>query len=110
MKINRLFNVDDTVFEIPSQQDRRLVIPREMLQIDGFFGFESRYMAISNDGNRTVSYEIDIVSGDKIQTVRLEHVVTRPVIKVVKLSPETIYLSKSFVLPRPFLTKISVFT
>ena len=106
VKINRLFNVDDKIFEISSQQDRRLVIPKEMLQIDGFFGFESRYMAISGDGKRTVSYEIDIVSGDKIQTVHLEHVVTRPVIKVVKLSPATIYISKSSVSPVSLLVEL----
>ena len=101
VEINRLFNVDDKVFEISPQREGQLAIPREMLQIDGFFGFQSNYVTIP-DGERTVSYEIDIVSDGKTQTVHLEHIITRPVIKVVKSSPETIQLSTFSVSPRPF--------
>ena len=103
--ITKLFNVDDKISDITSERDGQLTIPREMLQIDGFFGFASCYNKISDD-KRQVSYEIDLVSGEKTQTIHLEHVVTRPMLKVVKSSPETIQLSKLSNTVQPFSVEL----
>lgn len=103
--ITKLFNVDDKLSEIPFERQGQLIIPREMLQIDGFFGFASRYTEISVN-ERRVSYEIDIVSSERTQTIHLEHVVTRPMLEVVKSSPEAIQLSKFSTSIQPFSVEL----
>lgn len=99
--IIRLFNANNKVSEIPCERQGQLIIPQEMLQIDGFFGFESCYTEIS-DNERKVSYEIDLISNGVTQTIHLEHIVTRPLLKVVKSSPESIQLSKFSAPAQPF--------
>ena len=103
--ITQLFNVNNKVFEIPCERKGQLIIPREMLQMDGFFGFASSYTEIS-DNERPVSYEIDLISNGVTQTIHLEHMVTRPLLKVVKSSPESIQLSKFSVLAQPFSVEL----
>ena len=104
VNITKLFNVNNEVLEIPCEREGQLIIPRKMLQMDGFFGFISSYTEISDD-ERQVSYEIDLISNGVTQTVNLEHMVTRPLLKVVK-SPESIQLSKFSAPAQPFSVEL----
>ena len=105
VQIRQMFNVDDGVSNIQLQQGGQMIIPKDMLQINGFFGFEfCNTGVLDNGGNvdRPASFIIDVISGEKKQTIHLEHVVTVPAIKVVKSSPMIMRLSKSSVLPDLF--------
>lgn len=94
--IQNLFNTGNELTE----EIGKITIPKNMIQRDGFFGFASGYSAkLKNE--RNVSYEIDIVSGDRIQTVHLENTVTRPMIQVLEAKPDSIHLSKLSPQPQP---------
>lgn len=93
IEVFRLFNIDEEVFKDDETEDGKITIPKNTVQIDGFFGFASRYTTIPSS-ERKISYEIDIVSGKKVQTIHCENVVTRPMLKVLKTTPYSIQISR----------------
>lgn len=101
----RLFNIDEKIFECDDKYAGKIIIPKDMIQIDGFFGFSSRYTATPPD-ERKISYEIDVISGDDVQTIHFENTVTRPMLKVLKASPDSIRISKYAPQPEYFSLKI----
>ena len=101
----RLFNIDEKIFECADKHTGKIVIPKDMIQIDGFFGFSSRYTATPPD-ERKISYEIDVISGDDVQTIHFENTVTRPMLKVLKASPDSIRISKYAPQPEHLSLKI----
>ena len=101
----RLFNIDGEISNDNDTWNGKITIPKNMVQIDGFFGFSSHYTAIPT-GERKISYEIDIVSGDTIQTIHCENIVTRPMLKVLKATPDSIQISKFGPQPEQFSMKI----
>jgi len=105
IEIFRLFNIDETIFENREKWNGKIIIPKHMIQIDGFFGFTSYYETIPTY-ERNISYEIDIVSGNKIQTIHMENIITRPMIQVLKATPDNIQISKFSPQPEPFSMKL----
>ena len=101
----RLFNVDQKVFEHNNKNTGEIIIPKDMIQLDGFFGFSSKYTAIIQN-ERKLSYEIDVVAGDGIQTIHFENIVTRPMIKVLTTLPDLIRISKHTPPPENISLKI----
>ena len=107
VKLYRLFNIDEDVFEDHDDWKGKVTIPKSKFQIDGFFGFTSRYIAVPTT-ERKISYEIDIISGDKTQTIHLDNLLTRPMIKVVKSTPERIQISDMSPQLAPFSVNIKI--
>lgn len=103
--IFRLFNIDEKIFEDRDKWNGKITIPKNMIQMDGFFGFTSYYTAIPTD-ERKISYEIDIVSGNKTQTIHFENIVTRPMLQVIKATPDSIQISKFSPQPEQFSMKM----
>ncbi len=75
VEIFRLFNVDEEIFIGKDDWNGEIEIPKSMIQIDGFFGFTAYYSAIP-ESERDLSYEIDIVNNNSIQTITLSNTVT----------------------------------
>ena len=67
INVFRLFNIDEKIFECDNNDTGKIIIPKDMIQIDGFFGFSSYYTVTPPD-ERKISYEIDVISGNDIQT------------------------------------------
>lgn len=105
VEIMRLFNIDEEIFEDQNKWKGKVTIPKDMIQVDGFFGFTSYYTKVPTT-ERKISYEIDIISGNKIQTIHLENIVTRPMIEVLKATPDRIHISKFSPQSEPFSMKI----
>ena len=103
--MSRLFNIDEEIFEGDHTQNGKVIIPKNMIQIDGFFGFASHYTTIPSD-ERKVSYEIDVVSGNDVQTIHFENTVTRPMLKILKATPDSIQISEYSPQPEQFSMKI----
>lgn len=103
--ISRLFNIDEKIFDNKDDWNGKITIPKDMIQIDGFFGFTSYYTEILTN-ERKISYEIDFVSGNNIQTVHFENIVTRPMLEVVKVTPDRIQLSEFTSQLGPFSMKM----
>ncbi len=107
IELYRLFNVDESVFKDHKKWNGKLTLSKSMLQIDGFFGFTSYYTTIPN-AERKISYEVDIVSGDNVQTIHFENTLTRPVIEVIKATPERIVISKTNSQLEPFSVSLKL--
>jgi len=105
VEIFRLINIDDKIFEGKNKWNGKITIPKNMIQIDGFFGFTSYYTAVPTT-ERKISYEIDIVSGNKTQTIHIENIVTRPMLEVVKATPDSIQISEFSPQPEQFSIKM----
>ncbi len=103
--IHRLFNIDDKVFDSKDKWSGKITIPKNVIQVDGFFGFTSYYTEIPAD-ERKISYAVDIVSGNNVQTIHFENVVTRPMLEVVKATPDHIQISKCSSHVEPFSMKM----
>ena len=102
-----MFNIDETVFNDRDNWKGKITIPKSILQIDGFVGFTSYYTAIPN-AERKISYEVDVISGSNTQTIHFENTLTRPMIKVVKSTPENILISKMSPAIAPFSVNLKV--
>ena len=100
IEIFRLFNVDEEIFEGKEDWKGKVEIPKSMLQIDGFFGFTVYYDSIPGS-EREVSYSIDIINDNSIQTVTLTNTITRPMIEVEKVTPEQFIISNISPSPEP---------
>ena len=100
VKIFRLFNVDEEIFKGEEEWKGKIEIPKSMIQIDGFFGFTAYYNTIP-ESEREVSYNIDIINEDSIQTISLSNIVTRPMIEVEKATPEQFLISTVSPPPEP---------
>ncbi len=105
IEVFRLFNINEEICKNDDTWDGKITIPKNMIQIDGFFGFTSRYTTIPSS-ERKISYEIDIVYGKKVQTIHCENVVTRPMLKVLKATPDSIQISRYSPQPEQFSMKI----
>ncbi len=97
VEVLRLFNID---MDKTDKADGKITVPKSLIQRDGFFGFASRYSEIM-EHEMDVSYEIDVMRGDRVQTIHLENTVTRPVIQVLDAKPDSIHISKSSPPPQP---------
>lgn len=106
IKIFRLFNIDEEIFADQEKWNGKITIPKKMIQVDGFFGFTSYYETIPTD-ERKISYEIDIISGNKTQTIHMENIVTRPMLKVLSATPDSIQISKFSPQPEPLSLKLN---
>lgn len=103
--IHRLFNIDKKAFEDRDNWNGKITILKNMIQVDGFFGFTSYYTEIPHD-ERKISYEVDIVSGNNVQTIHFDNTVTRPMLKVIKATPDRIQISKHSSQIEPFSMKM----
>ena len=101
VEVFRLFNIDEDAFKDDYTDKGKIIIPKHMIQIDGFFGFSSYYAQIPS-GERKISYKIDIVSGTDVQTISFENTITRPMIKVLKATPDNINISEYSPQPEQF--------
>lgn len=90
--IFRLFSIDEEIFNNKDKWNGQVEIPKSMIQLNGFFGFTAYYTTIP-ENERDISYAIDFVKENTVQTISFTNKVTIPKVEVIKLSYDKLVLS-----------------
>lgn len=79
VKINTLFDVDKSV---RTDVEGVIEIPKSMLQVGGFFGFNATY-DVALKSKRQISFHVELVSKEEIRTITLSSCVTKPEVEII---------------------------
>jgi len=77
--IPRFLNIDARVFE-QDIKSGEVVLPKEYLQIPGFFGFHAIYTAIP-EAERKLEFVVEFHDRDSVHVERLSTFITRPIVQ-----------------------------
>ena len=102
ISIFTLFNIDTEIFDDQDKWKGRVEIPKSMIQLNGFFGFTAYYTTIP-ENERDVSYAIDFVKENTVQTISFTNKITIPKVEIVKLSYDKLTLSSISPPPPPLV-------
>jgi len=105
ISIFRLFNIDTEIFNDQDKWEGKVEIPKSMIQLNGFFGFTAYYTTIP-ENNRDVSYSIDFVKDNIVQTISFTNKVIIPKVELVKLSYDKLTLSNMSPPPPPLAMEL----
>ena len=73
VEIKSLINVNSSI----AVNNPTVEIPADMLTAGGFVGFAAIYSAIP-DSKRQISFQVDLVKGEKVKTITLSSYITKP--------------------------------
>lgn len=104
-----VLNVDERVFKQESMKNGKIIIEKDMLQVDGFIGFSCSYTVIP-ETERELSFVVDFLkNGIQLASIDLDTEIVRPIVAIDNISEQEIRITPQnpFVPPLKFELKSS---